>query len=289
MAKIKINGAEIEYTEKGSGEPLVLVHGSASDCRTWKFQGNEFSKSFRTISYSRRYHWPNKVINGGEEYSMNTHVNDLKKLLFSLGAVPANLIGHSYGAFVCMLLAIKNPELVKTLVLAEPPAITLFVSNHPKSSEIVKLLFSRPGTAFSIIKFGVKGVVPAARYFRRGNIKTAVRIYGDAVFGVGGFEKLSESREKQVFDNITNIKAELLGPGFESLQDNQIRKLRIPSLLLTGENSISLFQNLVNRLMELLPNYEYAEIKKAGHNMHEDNAEEYNKTVLSFVKKHNNK
>ncbi|NIT60692.1 MAG: alpha/beta fold hydrolase, partial [Aliifodinibius sp.] len=75
----------------------------------------------------------------------------------------AHLVGHSYGAFLSLLLAMRQPDYVRTLVLAEPPAITLFVSNNPKPLEILKLLVSRPRTAAAIIKFGAKGVTPAIK------------------------------------------------------------------------------------------------------------------------------
>ncbi len=49
---------------------------------------------------------------------MTEHVDDLQTLLHSFGAVQAHLVGHSYGAFLCLLLAIKEPRFVRTLVLA---------------------------------------------------------------------------------------------------------------------------------------------------------------------------
>jgi pimeloyl-ACP methyl ester carboxylesterase len=104
MVSMNINGDELEYTEQGTGEPLVLVHGSASDYRTWHLQQAAFSKHFRTITYSRRYHWPNQPIPDGGDYSMLLHVDDLKKVIHSLDAKPAHLVGHSYGAFLCLLL-----------------------------------------------------------------------------------------------------------------------------------------------------------------------------------------
>jgi non-heme chloroperoxidase len=49
MTSIPVNGISLETAERGSGEPLVLVHGSASDYRTWQIQQEEFGKRFRTI------------------------------------------------------------------------------------------------------------------------------------------------------------------------------------------------------------------------------------------------
>ncbi len=55
---------------------------------------------------------------------MDEHVHDLEAFLHLLGAAPAHLVGHSYGALVSLLLAVQAPQLVGSLVLAEPPAIT---------------------------------------------------------------------------------------------------------------------------------------------------------------------
>lgn len=70
MAKVDIDGTPFEYFKNGNGEPLVFVHGSASDYRTWQFQQNEFAKRFSVIVYSRRYHWPNEPIADDVDYSM---------------------------------------------------------------------------------------------------------------------------------------------------------------------------------------------------------------------------
>jgi pimeloyl-ACP methyl ester carboxylesterase len=117
MATADIRGASLEYSESGSGEPIILVHGSASDSRTWQHQLDEFGQHFRAISYSRRYHWPNQQIPEGRDYSMLEQLEDLEAFLTSLGAAPAHLVGSSYGAFLSLLLAIRRPSLVRTLVL----------------------------------------------------------------------------------------------------------------------------------------------------------------------------
>ena len=111
MAHLDIRGARFEYAEKGDGAPLVLVHGSASDYRTWEHQHEELARHFRTIVYSRRYHWPNEPIAEDVDYSMLEHVEDLGALVEALDAEPAPLVGHSYGACLCLLLAIREPGL----------------------------------------------------------------------------------------------------------------------------------------------------------------------------------
>lgn len=285
MTRLDLQGAALDYSEAGTGEPLVLVHGSASDQRTWQGQREALAKRYRVISYSRRYHWPNAPIAEGVDYSMLQHVDDLAVLLRSLDAAPAHLVGHSYGGFICLLLAIRNPALVRSLVLAEPPVVTLFVSNAPTPPQILKLLVTRPRTAAAIVKFGATGVAPASKAFKRGDMEAGVRAFGDAVFGKGGYDRFPDSRKAQVRDNLANIKAELLGSGFVPLREDEVRGVQVPVLLLTGARSVALFRRLTDRLAELLPNARRLELARASHAMHEDNAPAFNVAVGAFLGK----
>lgn len=285
MARLQLPDVTLEYTQAGDGEPVVLVHGSASDQRAWEQQRAEFAKHHRVIAYSRRYHWPNAPIADGVDYSMLQQVDDLEALLQSLNAAPAHLVGHSYGGFLCLLLAIRNPALVRTLVLAEPPVITLFVSHVPKPLEIVKLLATRPRTAAAIIKFGATGVVPATRAFARGDAESGVHAFADAVFGKGGYDRFPESRKAQVRDNLSNIKAELLGSGFVPLRVADVHAMGVPTLLVSGERSVAMFRRLIGELETLLPRCELVEIPGASHAMQEDNAPAFNSAALTFLAK----
>jgi pimeloyl-ACP methyl ester carboxylesterase len=57
-AKLAIGGYEFQIVEEGHGQPVLFVHGSVSDHRTWQPQVGAFAARFRAVAYSRRYHWP---------------------------------------------------------------------------------------------------------------------------------------------------------------------------------------------------------------------------------------
>ena len=280
------NDYTFEVNDSGRGESIIFVHGSVSDLRTWEKQIKEFSKSFRTISYSRRYHWPNKKITDGLDYSMKQHVIDLKELIKSTNSKKVHLVGHSYGAFICLLLAIESPALINSLILSEPPIITLFVSNQPKPLEILKLLVTRPKTALALIKLGAKGIEPAKKEIIKGNIEKGVEIFGKATLGNEVFANLSDSRKEQVYQNV--VLQEFIGSGFPVLTDKKIKDIEIKTLLINGEKSPKIFGLLLDRLMELLQNAKKTIIPKASHISHEDNFDFYNKVVLSFLKENRN-
>ncbi len=281
MLQFISNKYEFNYLEAGKGKSLVFVHGSASDYRSWGHQYEFFSKEFHTIVYSRRYHFPNRNIQINEDYSMACHVNDLESLILNKSSHPAYVIGHSYGAFIALLLAIKNPSIIKSLVLTEPPVITLYVSKEPRPSELFRLLPKRPGLALSILKFGIKGVVPAKAAISANDMNKAVEIFGRATLGIKTYNNLPESRLKIARNNF--IAAELTGSGFPKLDSNKIRAIKVPALLLTGEKSPGLFRNLMNGLEELLPNAQRITVSGASHIVHEDNPAEFNKEVRTFL------
>ncbi len=286
MLQANLNDYKFNYIENGNGDNLVFVHGSASDYRTWEKQLEYFGEYYHTIAYSRRYHWPNEQILDNEDYSMAKHVEDLEEFLKFIGNKPIHLVGHSYGALLCILLAIKNSELIHTLTLAEPPAVALYVSNIPKPKEILKLLFSKPKLALGIIKFGAKGISPTTKAFNQNDMDKALDIFGKATLGVKAFLNLSKSRLAQARANL--FKAELLGSGFLPLDENKIQNIKLPTLLISGQNSPKLWQHLLIELNKLIPNSELKIISEASHIMHEDNVLDYNTTVLTFLKKYTN-
>jgi non-heme chloroperoxidase len=284
MPKLHVNGTTLEYRAQGSGQPLVLVHGSASDYRTWRGQRRAFAARYHVVAYSRRYHWPNAAIPTGADYSMNEHLDDLQALLHALQIEPAHLVGHSYGAFLALLLAMRQPGLVRTLVLAEPPVLTLFVSNTPRPMEILKLWVTRPRTAVAIVKFGAVGFAPARAAAKRGDLEAAMHVFGNAVLGRDAYRRLSGPRLEEVHANA--FQAEFLGSGFLPLDADQIRRVQAPTLLITAPHSPQLFACLTQRLAELLPDAQRLEIAGASHLMHEDNPPAYNDAVLSFLANH---
>lgn len=285
MGRVDVNGALLEVVDKGEGEPLVLVHGSTSDYRNWENQIEPFSARFRTIAYSRRYHWPNERIPADKEYLMDEQIEDLRALIHVLDLAPVHLVGHSFGALLALMAVIREPGIARSLVLAEPPAVRLFVSNKPRIGELLPLFLSRPRTAAAIVKFGAKGLEPATKAFARGDDQEALEIFAKAVFGAGGYDDFTQTRKRQVQDNASETRAEFLGPGFLPLEASRVQEVETPTLLLNGERSIPLFKLLADRLAELLPHVKRAIIPDAGHMMPEDNPAEFNAAVLGFLQR----
>jgi pimeloyl-ACP methyl ester carboxylesterase len=286
LRTVVVNGAALAYRERGEGEPVVFVHGSASDLRTWEQQLPAIGVSYRAIAYSRRFARPNEDIEPRADDQMLPHVEDLTAFLQALGAEPAHLVGHSWGAFICLLTAVRYPQLVRSLVLGEPPVLTLFTSVPPRPSELVRLLVRRPRTAFAILGFGVKAHAPAQKAFRHGDVEAALAEMSQGMLGRHTWERLSDERKQQARENVNTLRAQVLGAGFPPLSDDDVRGVTAPTLLLTGERSPAYPLRLTDRLEQLLPHAERVWITGASHLMHEENAAAVNQAILGFLAHH---
>lgn len=125
LKAIAINGTTLHYVERGSGPPIVFVHGGLGDYRTFQPQFDALSSNFRVVAFSRRFHPPNDVPAGVPSYSMQGHVDDLAELVKALRLGPSHVVGHSYGAYVALAFSLQHPDLVRSLVLGEPPVLPL--------------------------------------------------------------------------------------------------------------------------------------------------------------------
>lgn len=277
------NGTSFAFREVGRGDPVVLIHGGASDLRSWAGQLEALGRRFRAITYSRRYARPNADIPDGADDPMPAHVADLAALLGAWDAAPAHLVGHSWGGFIALLTAIRHPGLVRSLVLIEPPVLTLVLDLPPGPRQLLRLLLTDPRMALVVLRFAAEVIAPARRAFRRGADKAAVATLGRGILGPEAFRRLTPDRYQQVWESRRADKAQLLGEGFPPLAAEEVRRVAVPVLLLQGAESPALFHRLTARLHDLLPNARRTVIEGASHIVHEDAPERTSAECLAFL------
>ena len=103
------------YDEHGSGEPLVLMHGGLVDARWFEPNLAPLAEHFHVYTPERRGHGHTADVPGPITYQLMA--DDTIAFLEAVVGEPADLVGHSDGAFVAMLVAMQRPELVRRLVM----------------------------------------------------------------------------------------------------------------------------------------------------------------------------
>jgi pimeloyl-ACP methyl ester carboxylesterase len=283
---VSVNGADLAYIESGTGDAVIFVHGAISDLRIWVKQMAAFAENHRAIAYSRRYAWPNADIPDGVDDQIWPHVDDLAELITKLDAAPAHLVGNSWGGFICLLTALRYPDLVRSITVEEPPVMPLFVSNQPKPQELLKLLLTRPRSGAALMKFFGTGMGPAIKAFKKGDLDAGVIVFAKGVLGADVYESLPAEVKDAMRANGKALSSELLGAGMPTFSADDARRIKTPTLLVTGEKSPALLRRLTDRLQELVPNTQRVNIAGASHLMHYEKPSPVNTAVMDFIARH---
>ena len=101
----------LHYIEKGSGKPLILLHGNGEDSRYFKHQIRFFSRSRRVLAVDTRGH--GKTKRGTKPFTIRQFAEDLAVFLKEKGIHKADIIGFSDGGNIAIIFAIRFPEKVE--------------------------------------------------------------------------------------------------------------------------------------------------------------------------------
>ncbi len=227
---------------------------------------------------------PNIPISDSVSDPIQTHVDDLAQLIEQHDASPAHIVGHSWGGLIAIILAMQKPHLCRSLVLIEPPTVSLHIEIPPKPLQLIKLLLTLPKLGFSIAKLGAKALGPAEKAFKRGDDKAAVEFFGRGVLGDQAFSNLSQERYQQVWDNRGPDRAQALYQGFPDLRGAPISEISAPVLLVSGNLSPPVFRLLNEFLVGKLSNGQHRVVLGASHIVQEDAPDELNSVVVNFLK-----
>jgi pimeloyl-ACP methyl ester carboxylesterase len=115
MANIRLGDVTTWYDERGDGDPLVLSHGGFVDSRMFAPALPVLGDRFRVFTVDRRGHGRTPDVAGAISYELMAQ--DLIAFLDEVVGGPAHLAGHSDGANVAMIAAMRRPDLVRKLVL----------------------------------------------------------------------------------------------------------------------------------------------------------------------------
>jgi pimeloyl-ACP methyl ester carboxylesterase len=114
------DGIDIAYLDEGAGDPVLLVHGFASNVTTnWVDTGwvkTLTEAGYRAIAYDNRGHGRSAKLYDVAQYGAPVMAEDARRLLDHLGIDRAHVMGYSMGARISAFLAMAHPTRVRSLV-----------------------------------------------------------------------------------------------------------------------------------------------------------------------------
>ncbi len=250
MAEAIVNGTTLYYELHGSGDPVVLVHGSWADANRWAPVLPGLAESFQVLVYDRRGH--SRSERPDAQGSVDEDGDDLAELVGAIGLTPAHVVTNSFGGNIALRLATRRPEIFRSLTCHEPPLWGL-LGDDPESQTMLQL--------------GAKSLESVAARIAGGDHEGAARQFADEVaFGPGSWENELPSEVKEMFvQNAPTFLDELQDPSQLVIDADAAAGIELPVHLTQGSESPPMFPRVIDRLVDLIPGATRETIAGAGH------------------------
>ena len=269
IKQAKVEGATLSYLEQGQGVPVVFVHGSIADHRTWDAQREPTARKYRYIAFDQRYFGPAPWPDDGKHFSVATHANDLAAFLRQLDAGPAHLVGWSYGADVVLVLAVQHPVLVRSLFLYEP-SIATFVT-EPADLKAVNEDGEKM-SAGSNVATGAKDQV------------AAVRALLDSVDALPGtFDAYPPAPRSVALENARTLPLEIVAPPASPITCAQLGSIKAPTAVVRGALTRPLFRIVADTASHCIPGSRLIVVPNTRHLWPAQEPAAFNRTLLDFL------
>ena len=268
MQTLRVNGYDMAYLDVGQGRPLVCVHGTLGDYRTWSAVMGPLSRTHRVIAVSLRHFFPEHWDGVGDDYLMSQHVSDTIAFIAQIDPGPVDLMGHSRGGHVAFRVAQQRPDLLRKLVLLEPGG-DLDASLDPAAgTSPVTSLAGR--TAITALKIAA------------GDIDGALQNFFDGIEGDGAWARLPAASQQQLRDNIFTLVGQI-GEKRPPYSKSDAQAIRTPTLFIGGAASKGSLPALLPVLAAEVRGARTAMIAGAGHWMFDQAPQAFCKIVLEFL------
>jgi pimeloyl-ACP methyl ester carboxylesterase len=122
MQSFDSDGVRIAYSDEGQGEPILLIHGFASNvAANWRDPGwltTLTAAGRRVIAFDNRGHGQSEKLYDPSLYGAPSMAEDARRLLDHLGIARADVMGYSMGARIATFLLLAHQERVRSAILA---------------------------------------------------------------------------------------------------------------------------------------------------------------------------
>ena len=241
----EVNGTRLYYETAGTGEPVVLIHGSFGDRRHWDLQVKQFSKKYKVLRYDVRGYGKSALPNPDAAYADS---EDLNALMDFLQIGKAHICGLSMGSIIAIDLALSHPDKCSSLILCGPRVAgdgsaeyrTAYADSVSagisRAVEIVKKRGAKEGTDSLWT-----GNNPLSKSVRSSKTQAALLKIG---YDYSWWRYLYANKRQQAFP----------------MAIKKINEIKIPTLIVTAEYDLILCQTIADIIAKEIPDAKFVEV-----------------------------
>ncbi len=262
MKRANINGLSLGFIQKGKGESLILLHGGVSDSRYWQEQIDSWSKGFNVIAWDA----PGCGVSDDppKSFSLADYADSLAGLIDHLGIKHPHVLGLSFGGGLAIAFYQRYPKIPQTLILVSAYA----------------------GWAGSLPKDEVARRVQNARVQAKMDRDSVSEAWLPSLFSSSATQQMKQ-RVKSV---IRDFHPEGMLVMLDAFADADLRgvlpTIKVPTLLLYGEEDVRSPIHIAKELHDLIPTSELIIIPGIGHLVNVEAPIRFESYVNNFIFKH---
>ena len=244
MERVKVNGVELAYDLRGTGAPVVMIHGLQGDQTMFTGLAAAFDTHFRVLTFDQRGSGLSEK--PGHDYTMALIADDTAALMSHLGMASAHVMGVSMGGMVAQELALRHPSRVRSLILG------CTTPGGPKAVQ-------NEGTAFAAAYSAAdmsaedRGAAFAAAVFSRGYLARHPEVVAAAI----------EARRNRPLDPVALAHRMSALSGHDTY--NRLPEIACPTLVITGRDDVLIPWENSRILAERIPHAKLEILDPAGH------------------------
>lgn len=264
---LTIEGQRVHVRITGEGPPLVLLHGFMASFYSFRRIVPGLAEHFRVISIDLNGFGLTERPASPEAYRIGDQADLVARVLAEIDAVPATILGHSYGAAVASVTALRHPEAVRGLILVSP------ASRFDKLPWYLKV---RPGK--EVLYFLCRRLLSHPERYRR---------ISERAFHVEGSHTVEDSETYRGHLLVDGLRStffgfmEVLGgKGFARIPFEEIGQ---PVLVIAGDKDIIIPLEQCREVAEQLPGGQLEIFAECGHSAPEERPDEVIAAVRRFV------
>ena len=284
---IDIDGVRTRYFEKGTGDPLVMIHGgefgTGASCDVFRRNFDPLAESFHVFTFDKLGHGYTDNPKREADYTITAITEHAYRFIQAMGLEKIFLVGHSRGAFNSLCLSVEHPELIRGFVLLDSATSTPGVAAE---TPFYKEFRRQAGVTFHAdSKEYFMKLAEALCYSK----ELVDERWAEERWQIAQLPKCGEAREKMKLLGRTQFDPDLERAKAETIQRLKEGRLKTPTLIFWGYNDPS--APLVPMGLELLhllaahnPRVSMHIVNHAGHFSHLNQWREFNREVTSFFK-----
>ncbi|WP_243385954.1 2-succinyl-6-hydroxy-2,4-cyclohexadiene-1-carboxylate synthase [Bacillus kexueae] len=265
MKKV-IRDATYYIERKGSGEPLVLLHGFTGDHTTWKAVEDSLL-NYELILIDILGHGQTSSPANYERYRMEEVVEDLRVLLEELALGAVHLLGYSMGGRLALSFAMTYPHKVKSLILeSSSPGLRTEEERELRRKSDERL-------ANEILENGIESFVDKWKdiplFQSQKSLSAEIR---------------NQIRKQRLQNNPIGLANSLrgMGTGFQPNYWKRLDELICPVYIICGEKDEK-FCRIGKQMSEHLVHATFTIVPKVGHAVHVEDSRFFGKIVNEFI------